>query len=68
MSGERNAIAGFSPLLRDAGAAERARRTYQEHGIPRRRRHLEHKIVTLGEDIERLRAELSATRVDGGSR
>jgi SAM-dependent methyltransferase len=60
MSPNRSAAAGFSPLIRDAGAAERARRTYMEHGIPRRRRHLEKQIATLGQDLERLRTELAA--------
>lgn len=60
MSPRDNAAAGFGPLVRDAGAAERARRTYTEHGLPRRRRHLEQQIATLREDAGRLRADLAA--------
>lgn len=46
-SADARARAGFRPLVRDAAGAERARRTYREHGIPRRRRHLEQVIATL---------------------
>jgi len=60
MSIERNAVTGFGPLVRDAGAAERARRYFQEQGIPRRRRHLEQQIATLREEVEQLRGQLAA--------
>lgn len=58
MAPARSAQAGFRPLVRDTAEAERARRTYREHGIPRRRRHLEQQIVTLKAEVAQLRAQL----------
>ena len=61
VSAERSALAGFRPLVRNTAEADRARRTYREHGIPRRRRHLEQQIVTLKAEVAELRTQLQTT-------
>lgn len=60
MSPERSAAAGFTPLIRDAGAAERARRSYWKRGIPGRLRDREQQIAKLRAEVERMRNELTA--------
>ena len=60
MSPDRSAAAGFGALIRDAGAAERARRSYRARGIPGRLRNLEQQLATLRADVDRLRTDLAA--------